>query len=366
MEKLWGATLEVNVKNFKYNFNSIKKYVGENVDIMPIIKDNAYGTKINERIDILKDLGIKIVGVAIVDEAIYLRNIGYEGEILILNQISEEEIPALLNYNIIAGIGSIDFLKKIGRYNGTFKVHMEIGTGMGRTGIRPDRTFEYIEEAERQGNIKIDGIYTHFSCSDCDEEYTQSQLESFKKAVKVAKKKIKELRYIHCCNSAGIINFKDAHFNLVRPGLILHGYYPSDNLKDKISLKPCTKLKSRISFIKKVAPGISISYGRRFITKRDTVIATVPLGYADGVRRSLSNRGNVVINGKKAPIIGSVCMDSFMVDVTDLENTKVGDSVYIWDNENITLEDVANLYDTITYEVISTISDRVIRKYVSD
>lgn len=366
MEKLWGATLEVDVNSFKYNVNSIKKYVGKNVDIMPIIKDNAYGTKMNERIDILKDLGIKIVGVAIVDEAVYLRNIGYEGEILILNQISEEEIPALVNYNIIAGIGSIDFLKKIGKHNGAFKVHMEIGTGMGRTGIRPCRTLEYIEEARKQGNIKIDGIYTHFSCSDCDKEYTQSQIESFKMAIAVAKENIKELRYIHCCNSAGIVNFKDAHFNLVRPGLILHGYYPSDDLRDKISLKPCTKLKSRISFIKKVTPGTSISYGRRFITKRDTVVATVPLGYADGVRRSLSNRGSVVISGKKAPIVGSVCMDSFMIDVTDIPGVKVGDNVYIWDNENITLEDVAELYGTITYEVISTISDRVVRRYVEN
>lgn len=366
MEKLWGASLEVNVSNFKYNINSIKNYVGENVDIMPIIKDNAYGTKINERIDILKELDIKIVGVAIVDEAIYLRNFGYEGEILILNQISEEEIPAIVNYNLIAGIGSIDFLKKIGAHEGIFKVHMEIGTGMGRTGIKPARTLEYIEEAKRQGNIKIDGIYTHFSCSDCDEKYTLNQIEAFKKAVAVAKEHIQELRYIHCCNSAGIINFKNAHFNLVRPGLILHGYYPSEDLKNKISLKPCAKLKSRISFIKKVAPGTSISYGRKFITKRDTIIATVPLGYADGLRRSLSNRGYVVINGKKAPIVGSVCMDSFMVDVTDICNVKVGDDVYIWDNENITLEEVANLYDTITYEVISTISDRVVRKYVEN
>ena len=269
MERLWGATLEIDVDKFKYNFNSIKKYVGENVDIMPIIKDNAYGTKINERIGLLKDLNIKIVGVAIVDEAIYLRNLGYQGEILILNQISEEEIPALLNYNIIAGIGSIEFLKKIGRHDGTFRVHMEIGTGMGRTGIRPSRAFEYIEEAKKQGNIKIDGIYTHFSCSDCDEQYTKRQIESFETAVAVAKEHVKELRYIHCCNSAGIINFKEAHFNMVRPGLILHGYYPSDALRDKIDLKPCAKLKSRISFIKKVTPGTSISYGRKFITNRN-------------------------------------------------------------------------------------------------
>jgi len=142
---------------------------------------------------------------------------------------------------------------------------------------------------------------------------------------------------------------------------MLYGYYPSEYLKDKINLKPCMKLKSKISFIKEVEEGTSISYGRTYITSKKSKIANVPIGYADGIKRKLSNRGNVVIKGKKVPIIGTVCMDSFMVDVTGLD-VKIGDEVYIWDNEIITVDEIANQCDTINYEIISTISNRVIRK----
>lgn len=246
-----------------------------------------------------------------------------------------------------------------------FKIHIEIGTGMGRTGISPKRIKEFLDESNKYPNIKIEGIYTHFSCSDTDEEYTKKQIASFKEAVSVVQEEIKDLKYIHCCNSAGILNFKEAHFNLVRPGIILYGYYPNDNLKEKINLKPAVTLKSKISFLKEVEAGTSISYGRTFVTKRKSKIATVQLGYADGIRRCLSNKGEIIINNEKAPIVGTVCMDCFMVDVTDLKEVKVGDEVFIWDNKNITVEDIAKIYGTINYEVISTISNRVVREYVN-
>lgn len=364
MDRVWEAKLEVNLGNIFHNINEIKKTVGPDVNIMPIIKDNAYGTYLNTKIKDLENFGINIVGVAIVDEGIKLRELGYNGDILILNQPMETEIEAASKYNLIMGVGSIDFLHALGKHKHEFKIHMEIGTGMGRTGIRPSKAEEYIETSKQYANITIDGIYTHFSCSDCDEEYTKQQIRSFNIALDVAKAKLPNLRYIHCCNSAGVIDFKDAHFNLVRPGLILYGYYPVDYLKDKIDLKPSIKLKSKISFLKTVPEGTSISYGRTFITKRESKIATVPLGYADGLRRCLSNKGKVVINGKIAPIVGTVCMDCFMVDVTDLDDVNVYDDVYIWDNENIHVEDIAKIYGTINYEVISTLSARIRREFV--
>lgn len=363
-DRVWEAKLEINLNDIFHNINEIKKIVGPDVNIMPIIKDNGYGTYLNTRIKDLENFGINIVGVAIVDEGIKLRELGYTGDILILNQPMDTEIEAAHKYNLIIGVGSIEFLNALGKHQYEFKIHMEIGTGMGRTGIRPSKTEEYIEVASKYPNIIIDGIYTHFSCSDCDEEYTRKQINSFKTALDVAKTKISTLRYIHCCNSAGILSFKEAHFNLVRPGLILYGFYPDESLKEKINLKPSIKLKSKISFLKTVPEGTSISYGRTFITKRESKIATVPLGYADGIRRTLSNKGKVVINGKIAPIIGTVCMDCFMVDVTDLEDVNVYDDVYLWDNENIFVEDIAKIYGTINYEVISTISQRVRREFV--
>ena len=155
----------------------------------------------------------------------------------------------------------------------------------------------------------------------------------------------------------------EAHYNLVRPGMIMYGYESGEGISEKIELKPVAKLKSEITFLKKVKEGTSISYSRDFITKKESIIATIPIGYADGFRRCLSNNGQVVIHGQKVPIVGKVCMDSFMVDVTDLEDVKVGDEVWIWDNEQITLDEIAHQMNTINYEVISTISNRVPRKF---
>ena len=365
MEKVWQAKLEIDRNALIHNIQTIKEYVGPNTDIMPIIKDTGYKTNFNSKIDILNECNIKIVGVAIVDEAVELRQWGYDKEIFILNQIYEQDIALAAEYNITLGIGSVDFLKELGKYvNDTFKIHIEMDTGMGRTGIKLEELKEFINEARKYNNIQIEGIYTHFSCSDCDIEFTKKQISLFDKAVNIAKEENVDLKYIHCCNSAGIIDFPEAHYNLVRPGIILYGYFPDESLKGKIDLKPVIKLKSKISFLKEVEKGTTISYGKRFITGRKSKIATVQLGYADGIRRCLTNRGKVVINGHIAPIVGTVCMDCFMVDVTDIPNVKLEDDVYIWDNKLVTVEDIANIYGTINYEVISTISERVVREYV--
>ena len=363
MQRVWEAKLEIDTNKVIDNINTIQNYIGKDVSIMPVLKDNAYGTHIQERLDILNKTNIKIVAVAIVDEGVKLRASGYTGDIFVLNQPLQQELDSIANYNLIVGIGSIEFLKEIGNKPNNYKIHIEIGTGMGRTGIRPSRINEYLEEASKYPNIIIDGIYTHFSCSDCDAEYTNAQIQSFETALQIVKEKVPTLRYIHCCNSAGIIDFPHAHYNLVRPGLILHGLYPTPELKSKIKLKHTTKLKTKISFIKEVEAGTSISYGRSYITTSKTKVATVPLGYADGLRRAMSNRGHVVVNGQIVPIIGKICMDCFMIDVTSLPEVSVGDDVYIWDNENICIEDVAEIYDTINYEVLVSISPRVIRDF---
>ena len=235
---------------------------------------------------------------------------------------------------------------------------------MGRTGVELNDLDNFIKKIKENSNIKVEGVYTHLSSADEDFEYTKEQLEKFDKAVEKVKKEF-NIKYIHCLASNGIINFSKSQYNLVRPGIIMYGYESGKGIKEKIDLKPTCKLKSKISYIKEVETGESISYGRRFITKRKSKIATVPIGYADGLRRVLSNVGKVVINGQKMPIVGSICMDSFMVDVTDLENVKIGDEVYIWDNENITLEEVANRCDTINYEILSTILPRVPRKFIN-
>ena len=221
-----------------------------------------------------------------------------------------------------------------------------------------------LKELENLENIEAQGIFTHFATSDVDLDYTKHQIEEFEKAIQKITKHIKNIKYIHCGNSSAVIQIKDLPGNMIRPGIMLYGYLPDESLKGKVNLKPSCVLKSKISFIKEVEKDTSISYGRTFITKRKSVIANVPIGYADGIRRSLSNNGYVIVDGMKAPIVGRVCMDSFMIDVTDVPNVKIGDEIFIWDNDKITLDEIAKQCGTINYEILSTISNRVVREIV--
>ena len=355
------AYLEVDLNNLKFNINQIQKYVGKDVKLMPVIKGNGYGTYINKRIEILNRFDI--VAVATVDEGVYLRTIGYQKEIFVLNQPFESEIEKIIKYNIAIGISSYSFAKKLTETKQDITVHIEIGTGMGRTGVHPYKVEKFIQSLG--SNINVEGIYTHFSSADIDDEYTHKQLESFKIAVETAKNIIGPIKYIHAAASNALLNYPEAHINLVRPGIILYGYPAAEDTLEKIHLKPIAKLKAKISFLKVVKEGTSIGYSRSYKTTRETKVATVPIGYADGFRRTFSNGWKVLIDGKKVPIIGKVCMDSFMVDVTDIEDVKIGDEVIIWDNENITLEELAEKCDTINYEILCTIGQRVPRRFVN-
>ncbi len=356
--------MEVNVDNFKHNINEIKKMVGKDTSIMPVIKANCYGTYINKRLDVLNLFDI--VGLATVDEGVEIRKLGFRKDIFILNQPYIGELSKIIENDLIIGLSSNDFLEEVIKQNKSIRVHIEIDTGMGRTGVLPGDINDFIKKIKDANNIKVEGIYTHLSSADTDQEYTKKQLETFKEAVKIIKSEIGEVKYVHASASNGIINFPNEIFNLARPGIIMYGYESFSGAYDKISLKPVAKLRSKITFLKEVDKGTSISYSRRFITERKSVIATIPIGYADGLRRMLSNRGYVVINGEKAPIIGSVCMDGIMVDVTDIKEVYVGDDVFIWDNNIIKLDEIADLCGTINYEIMSTISYRVPRVFVED
>ena len=355
------TVLEVNLDNFKYNIEQIRGFLKPETAIMPVIKADGYGTYINTSLDIINNFDI--VAVAIVDEGEALRKLGYTKDIFVLNQPYVSEIEKIEENNLVVGICSEYFLEEAKKKNSKLRVHIEIETGMGRTGVDLNNLDNFIRKIKENSNIKVEGVYTHLSSADEDFEYTKQQLEKFDKAVEKVKDSF-NLKYVHTLASNGIINFKEYQHNLVRPGIIMYGYESGNGIKEKIDLKPVATLKSKITFIKEVEENTSISYGRRYITKRNSRIATVTIGYADGLRRVLSNVGEVVINNKKAPIVGSVCMDSFMVDVTDLENVNIGDDVYIWDNKNITLEDITKKCDTINYEILSTISKRVPRKFI--
>lgn len=353
--------MEVDENAFIHNINSIQEYVGKDVKIMPVIKANGYGTFINTRMELINNFDI--VAIAVAFEAVQLRKDGYKNEIFLLNQPSILEIDTIIENRVTIGVSDKDFIEEIGKTNKKIKVHIEIDSGMGRTGIQKDETEKFIKYIQKYKNIEIEGIYTHLSSADIDKDYSLMQIDNFNKAVEIAKELIPNIKYIHCSASNAILNFKQTNSNLVRPGLILYGYESEENAYSKIDIKPISKLKSKITFLKTVPANTSISYGRTYITNKECKVATIPIGYADGMRRDLSNKGYVYIKGIKAPIIGRICMDSFMIDVSEVNNPQVGDEVWIWDNENITLDEVANQCNTISYEIMSNISQRVPREF---
>lgn len=353
------TVLEINERKFLSNIDKIQEYVGSK-ELMPVIKANGYGTYINKRLNIINKFNI--VAVARVDEAIELRELGYEKEIFLLNQASILELDDIYKYNITIGISDKNFIKNI---KDKVNCHIEIETGMNRTGVNILELDEVVSLIKDNSNINITGIYTHFSSADDNEEYTNYQIDNFTKAYNKLKN-IFNFKYIHCSASNGLMNYKIDFTNLVRPGLIMYGYESFTGSKNIIPVEGIAKLKTQITFLKTIDSGEAISYSRRFITNRKSVIATIPVGYADGLRRCMTNKGYVFINNHKCPIVGSVCMDSCMVDVTELDKVSVGDEVYIFDNDNITLEDIANIYNTINYEVLCTISDRVKRKFIEE
>lgn len=360
--------MEIDLNAFVHNVKQIQKYIGNTNQIMPVIKANAYGTYINFRNDMINQFDI--VAVALVEEGVALRKNGYSKEIFVLNQPSKDEIPEIIENHLTIGVSEISFIEALGNLKEKVKVHIEIDTGMGRTGIQPEEVTALIQKVKSYENFEIEGIYTHLSSADFDEEYTNEQLRKFKIAVDEAIAICGDLKYIHCNASNGIINYLHSPIlkeccNLVRAGIILYGYDSCDGACEKLDLKPVCKLKSQITFLKEVEKGTSIGYSRSYITNQKMKIATIPIGYADGLRRAMSNGGIVAINGVRVPIVGKVCMDGFMADVSNVPNVKVGDEAYIWDNQTVTLEEVAKKCDTINYEIMSSIMERVVRKFHS-
>lgn len=356
------SILEISTSAFKHNIEEIKKIIGPNKDIMYVMKANSYGTYLNKNISLIKDF--KIIATAIVKEAVELRELGFENEIFVLNQPYLEDIDNVVKYNVTIGIASLSFLEQLSKLKSNFTIHLELETGMGRTGFNIADLDNVLKFLQTTKNIKVEGVYTHLSSADKDQEFTNSQMTLFKQGVAKIKEYYKDIKYIHAEASNGILNVNDAICNLVRPGILLYGYHPADNMPKTLDFRPVAKLKSHVLFIKEVPKGTSISYGRTFITPKKMTIATIGIGYADGIRRNLSNKGKVIIKDKIVPIVGTVCMDSFMIDVTDIKDVKVGDYVYIWDNENITLEEIAEECNTINYEILSTISNRVPRVFI--
>ena len=361
--------LEINLSNLKNNILEIKSKLDKNIQIIAVLKAAAYGNGAEKLLNTLKAEGINNFAVAIPNEGERLRKLDNEINIIILNQPNICEIDIIVGNNLACGACEISFLEELNKVslknNKISKIHIEVDTGEGRNGVIPSELSEFLDKVIKLKNIEVEGVFTHLTCADSDKEYTYEQLNKFDNALKLIKEKGIEPKLIHASNSSGFLAYPEARYNAVRPGIILYGYYPDEKYKEILKLKPVERLISKINYLKTVPVGSGISYDKTFIAERETVVAVVPIGYADGYKRAFSNKAEVLINGKRAKVIGKVCMDMIMVDVTDLDNVKVNDEVYLFDNEEITVEELAKLDNTINYEIIATIGERVDRVYIN-
>jgi len=359
----------INCANLKYNFINIKKRVKKS-KIMAIVKADAYGhgmLKVAEELNSLENKP-DYFGVAIAEEAIELRKKKIHQPILLLSPVFKDYAEEILKYKILPTVFNdehISLLKNYGKEK-KIKVHIKIDTGMGRLGIIYKEAVEFIKKVSNDKNILIDGIYTHFATSDeKDKSYANLQLEKFNSIIYELKKSGVNYGLAHAANSGAILDMPESFFDMVRPGLTIYGYYPSLETSESIKLKPVMSLVSKVTNVKDIFPGESVSYGRKYIADKKTKIAVTALGYADGFMRELSNQSNAIINGKIYRQVGQVCMDMTMFEVD--ENVKVGDKVILIGkekNNQITAWNWAKILNTIPYEITCSISKRVPRIYI--
>ena len=361
---------EVDLGALEFNYRQIKKRIPEDVKLLAVVKADAYGHGAIPVSLRLEKLGVEYLGVAIPEEGVELRKGGVKTPILVLGGIFGGEVDQFFRFRLTPVIFRKDSLKILSREaerrRRKVKVHLKVDTGMGRLGVPLNLWPDFLREVRRFPRIEAEGILSHFSMTDEEKGFTQNQWRAFQGAVAIAQKLGISSRYLHMASSATLTTFPGYSARLVRPGIMLYGSYPSPTFRTLIPLKPVMTLKTRIHFLKSVPPGTRISYGGTFSTKRESLIATLPIGYADGYSRHLSNQGEVLIHGKRAPVVGKVCMDFIMVDVTDIPRASVGDEVILMGRqgkEQITPEAIAEKINSISYEVLCSIGKRVPRIY---
>jgi len=368
------AYAKINLDCIRDNLIQIKKKINQQSKVMIVIKDDGYG---HGAVPIAKELEnyYDQIAVSNFNEGYTIRKEGIKKPILILGYSSEVEYEDIIKNDIMITVINKAMAEKISKIakalNITAKIHIKIETGMGRVGFfTTNESINDIIDIAKLPNIKIEGIFTHFAKADhFDKTFTYKQIEHFKDFNNTLIEKGINIPTIHASNSAGVIDLEDndTYFNMVRPGIILYGLYPSKEVKkNMLIVKPALSLISEVFFIKEVEENTPIGYGGTFITKRESKIATIPIGYGDGYPRGLSSRGRVLINGEYAPIVGRICMDQLMVDVTDIENINEGDEVVLigkQGNNEILADEIADLTDTISYEIVCGINKRVPRVY---
>ncbi|MGZ6250472.1 MAG: alanine racemase [Candidatus Chromulinivorax sp.] len=355
-----------------YNFKAVQQKVG-NCKIMAIVKANAYGHGIVECARFFEMQGANYFGVALIEEAITLRKAGITLPILVLGGVMLEQVPLFLEYDIEIMASSIDKLLGIHacaqNYNTIAKVHLKIDTGLGRIGVRWTNAQEFFVIAMTLPFVQVVGVASHFATSDDQNQaYMQEQCARFEKVTQFFPQHGYVMPIRHIANSGAIIQYPESYFDMVRPGIMLYGVYPQSWMQSLLKLNPVMSLYARIVYFKVVLQGAGVSYGLRWKAQKDTRIITLPIGYGDGYPRVLSNKGSILLKGKRYPIVGNICMDQMMIDIGS-DSAYCGDEVVLLGksgNEKITINDVADICNMSPYELLVGLNNRIDRSYKTD
>lgn len=362
----------IDLRALEHNYLELRKRASPASSMMAVVKANAYGHGALEVARTLEELGCACFGVAIPEEGIKLRESGIKNAIVVLGGIFPEQAPDVVEHALTPVVFDLPVaraLDEAARSRGAvLDVHVKVDTGMGRLGIQPSEAAGFFTGLKGLGNIKTTALLSHFSESESEcKDFSRGQLALFLKTVEETRKAGADPALLEMANSAALVDFEEARLGMVRPGIMLYGSYPAERLRGSIRLKPVMELKTRILLVKPVPAGATVSYGRRFVTRRPSLIATLPIGYADGVPRTLGNTGEVLVGGRRVPIAGTVCMDLIMADVTDVPGVKAGDEAVLIGSqgaEAISAEEVAAKAGTISYEIFCRVSGRVPRVYI--
>jgi len=367
---------EIDLEALRHNVGEVRRLVGRDTEIMAVVKANAYGCGLARTARAFLDFGAAWLGGARAGEGQELRRAGIEAPILVLGYTPPEQYGIVLENDLRQTVYDLEAARLLSeeaaRRGLTARVHIKVDTGMSRLGFWFDQSiYRQILEVSLLPHIEVEGLFTHFATADeADKSYARRQLALFNELACHLGQDGIDIPYLHAANSAAVIDLPESYFNLVRPGIMLYGFYPSEHVRrERADLRPALSLKARVGHVKPVPAGTKVSYGCTYTTPAPTVLATVPAGYADGYSRLLSNRASVLIRGRRAPVVGTVCMDQIIVDVGDIPGVAAGDEVVLFGRQGdavLPVEELAAATGTINYEVICGLSARVPRVYTGE
>lgn len=371
-EPLWRTWCEIDLAAIRNNLQQIRKKVGSRRNIIAVIKADAYGHGAEVLAKQAQALNIPILGLATIDEAIALRRAGIQTPILLLSCCQSYEVDAVIEYQFIPNICTLDIGRKLSQTAARHKIvlpfHTEIDTGIGRVGAYYPEAGKLIQQLTKFPSLQLQGVFTHFASADDDPEFTALQFNRYLATLKELTQANIDIPFRHVANSATVLAYPKMYLDGVRPGLIIYGLYPSSSMRRLAKLQEAMSLKSRVIYWKRAKAGRTISYGRTYVTKRNTIIATVSAGYRNGYPRLLSNKGEVLIHGQRVPIIGRICMDQLLIDISAVPNVKLGDEVVLFGkqaNLQIAIDEVANWASTISYEIVCAVGRLNKRIYIN-